>query len=189
VVLVDVQMLLAGGEGMYNGARELLELLLDYLQPGVPPMLGWARKALQFELLPDHRYGHTLRRVAFVATKADLVGEDSRSNLDALLREMVSPLIRKHRVNRRLDVDYFWCAAVKSTKAAPDGRLQAYRPGETDAPVSFDPVPVPDHWPLTWQPGEYECIRVAPWMPPRRDTAPEHIGLDEVMRFALGWKR
>ena len=195
VVLVDVLMLLAGGEGMYNGAREHLMVLVDYLRPGTGLLYRLSRGLLdvlpghRVPLIPDMGCEHRVQRIAFVATKADLVHENERGNLNALLEEMLSPLVKKHRVQRQLDVRYFSCASVKSAESMPDGRLQAFRPGEPDAPELFDPLRVPDHWPLTWQHGKYQYFKVAPWMPPRRDAAPRQFGLDEVMRFALRWDR
>jgi len=193
VVLVDVTALLAGGEGMYQGNRELLRNLIDLLKPG-KSLFGLSMDLLQNVLYPfDNRPlkrvvdlgWQALSRIAFVATKADKVHESDRDRLRDLVREMTEGLVASHQVKAAaLDVGYFACAAVKSTRSTSDGKLQAYL--GPDAPLtSFTPARVPETWPMTWKHGEFLFPNVAPWVPSRRDAPPDHIELNRVADFLM----
>lgn len=191
-VLIDVTALLAGGEGMYQGNRELLRNLIEQLSPG-KSYFGVSVDVLSTVLSPVHGplnsfldlNWHEITRMAFVATKADKVHESDRQRLCDLVKEMTEGLIAAHRVRAvSLDVGYFACAAVKSTRSAPDGKLQAYI-GDGDQPSAFMPSGVPEEWPKTWQHGTYHFPNMAPWIPPRRDAAPDHIELNRVADFLM----
>jgi len=191
-VLIDVTTLLAGGEGMYQGNRELLGNLMQQLTPG-RNYFGISVDILSRVLAPVHcplNYlldlnWHEISKVAFVATKADKVHESDRQRLCDLVKEMTEPLIASHRERAvSLDVGYFACAAVKSTRSTANGKLQAFV-GE-DHPSAFTPSHVPEQWPKTWQYGTYKFPNMAPWVPPRRDAAPDHIELNRVVDFLIG---
>jgi len=194
VVLVDVTTLLAGGLGMYEGNRELLKRLLEYLNPGlgfwdIPlEVLKTLLKINPWQSLLGDFLNPTkrkIRRVAFVATKADKVHESQRQKVLFLLRDMVRDLIDTYvEGSMSLDVQYFVCSAVKSTCSTADGRLQAYLP-RNEALQEFTPSEVPGEWPPDWRHGEYCYPDVAPWMPPRRDAPPEHLELNRVVDFLL----
>jgi uncharacterized protein len=196
VVLVDVTTLLAGGLGMYEGNRELLRNLLAFLDPG-QSVWGLSLSALgkALRVFPTaYEYISTawnlawggIRRIAFVATKADKVHASQRPHLKLLLQDMAEDLIGPYvHGSIRLDVDYFVCAAVNSTRSTPDGRLQAHlrSGGHTEV---YTPSEVPTAWPHEdWASTGLRYPNVAPWMPPRRDAPPEHLELDRVVEFLL----
>lgn len=196
VVLVDVTTLLAGGLGMYAGNRELLRHMLAFLDPG-QGVWGVSLHALGRALRimrPVHEYISTalnlawggVRRIAFVATKADKVHAAQRPHLRLLLQGMVEDLVAPYvQGSVRLDVDYFVCAAVNSTRSTPDGRLQAHLQPGGSAEV-YTPSAVPTAWPREdWAGSGLRYPNVAPWMPPRRDAPPEHLELDRVVDFVL----
>lgn len=192
VVLIDVTALLAGGEGMYQGNREIVRHLIENVSPG-KTFLGVSLDILSAALSPLHGplnsfldlTRHEIRRVAFVATKADKVHESDRPRLRVLVQEMAQGLIAAHQERAAsLEVDYFACAAVKSTRSMPDGKLQAYI-GDGRQPLAFAPSPVPEEWPKTWQYGMFRFPNVDPWVPARRDAAPDHIELNRVADFLL----
>jgi predicted YcjX-like family ATPase len=196
VVLVDVTTLLAGGLGMYEGNRELLRNLLTFLNPGQGfwgvslSALGHAVRLLR----PLHHYVSNawdltwggIRRVAFVATKADKVHASQRPHLRLLLQDMVEDLVGPYvQGSMRLDVDYFVCAAVNSTRSTADGRLQAHFRSGSETEV-YTPSEVPITWPHEdWSDQGLRYPNVAPWMPPRRDAPPEHLELNRVVSFLL----
>src|SRR5690606_11677529 len=90
-----------------------------------------------------------IRRLAFVATEADQVHASQRPHLKLLLQDMLDDLVRPYvEGSMRLDVGYFVCAAVHSTRSTPDGRLQGrlHAGGETEV---YTPSEVPTSWPKT----------------------------------------
>ncbi len=192
-VLLDVTTLLAAGEGMYQGNRELLSHLIQQLSPG-KGYFGLSADVLSTVLSPVHGplsalldlNWHEIDRVAFVATKADKVHESDRPRLADLVREMTEGLIAAHQARAvSLEVGYFACAAVKSTRSVSEGKLQAFV-GAGAEPSLFAPSRVPEQWPPTWQHGQFLFPNVEPWIPPRRDAAPDHIELDRVADFLMG---
>lgn len=192
VVLVDVTTLLAGGEAMYQGNRELLRCLMDRLCPG-KSLLGLSVDLLTTLLAPIHQQitrvldltWRQISKIAFVATKADKVHQDDRQKLVSLLREMVEPLVAAHRERAvALEVEYFACAAVNSTRSLDGGKLLGAAAGQSE-PSVFTPSAVPEQWPPSWQHGQYTFLNVAPHVPARRDAAPDHLGLNQVVDFLM----
>ncbi|HOB75890.1 MAG TPA: YcjX family protein [Phycisphaerae bacterium] len=196
VVLVDVTTLLAGGLGMYEGNRELLRNLMTFLNPGQNlwgvslSVIG--RTLRMFRPLHDYvseKWDLTwggIRRIAFVATKADKVHASQRQHLQMLLKDMVEDLVGPYvEGSIRLDVDYFVCAAVNSTRSTADGRLQA-RFRSSDKTEVYTPSLVPTAWPHEdWSEMGLRYPNVAPWMPPRRDAPPDHLELNRVADYLL----
>lgn len=195
VVLVDVTTLLAGGLGMYEGNRELLRNLLEFLDPGQDlwgislDVIGRALRVFR----PLHRYlaAHDLRwggirRIAFVATKADHVHERQRPHLRLLLQDMADDLVRPYvEGSVRLDVEYFVAAAVHSTRSTPEGRLEG-RLRSAEGTQVYTPSEVPTSWPKDdWTDRRLCYPYVEPWMPHRRDAPPEHLELNRVAEFLL----
>ncbi len=198
VVLIDVTTLLAGGEGMYQGNRELLRNLIDLLKPGhgyfgltintmrdILDPLGGLTRLTRHKLWPAILRWKNISKIAFVATKADKVHESDRDRLRELTRDMTVPIIAKREFQAaQLDVGYFACAAVSSTRSASGHQLQAYREPGTDAEC-YTPSHVPDNWPQTWSHGQFRFPNVRPWIPRLRDSAPDHIELDRVADFLM----
>lgn len=198
VVLLDITSLLAGGEGMYQGNRDLLGHLMDLLRPGqgyfgvsmdalqrIFDPLGGFKRVTRHKWWPDVFPRGNISKVAFVGAKADKVHETDRDRLLNLTRSIAQSVIEKHVVQApRLDIGYFICAAVNSTRSMEDHRLQAhFQAGQK--PRSYSPSQVPDAWPQTWPAGRYRFPNIKPWMPPLRDAPPDHIELDRIADFVL----
>ena len=187
LVLVDVAMLLEGGSGMLNANHLLAQELFNYAEPG----LGIVKRLADW---PVFVFGGGMvglagiRRLGFVATKADRVHDEDHNHLGWLLKEAVGPTINGHQEERSLEVDYFVCSAVRSTecdKTAADGRriMRFAHNGETRQ----QQVPtVPDSWPPTWNADEYTFPEPHPRFPASRLKPPDHINLHHIAEFVLG---
>lgn len=188
VVLVDVTMILAGGVGMYDDARQILADLFKTLDPGETPVEAVGRKLAKVFLPRELRPGG-ITRVAFVAPKLDLVYPTDRDKLSALLRRLVGKL---PETADGLKYEFFNAAAVVSTKSLPtseralvgvplrDADGKKLPPG---AEQRFSPSPLPDDWPRSWDAGVYAFPEVYPQVPARKDCPPEQVNLDRVFGF------
>ncbi len=199
-VLIDVTMLLAGGPGMYNSTREMLRTLLDCLDLGQGTLTHLTNRAVRFftmgrvranDVVRSATFGwwgpNNIRRLAFVATKADKVHARDLEHLHSLLKDLTSDLAAI-RFERNLEVKDFACAAVNSTVSEEEypwlqGRLLENSPDGGDC--RFRPSALPECWPKDWRVGDFKFPNVQPWMPPRHDAPPEQIELDRVCSFLL----
>ena len=182
VVLVDIPMVLAGGLGMLRAHAALIDQILAYTDPGFGPLGELARLATGAVGLPLGG----VRRLTFVAAKADAVSAEDRVKLDALLRQLVRPSVRRHEAaSEHLDVEYLIVSAIKSTGATADGRLVGALPGAGGADSSFSVSRVPDRWPAEdW--GAYRFTGVAPKFPANELYPPPHSGMHLAARSILG---
>ncbi len=179
VILVDIPSILAGGVGRYNDNRQILLDLFDALRPD--STLG-ARllKVLTF-------WRKKLRRVAFVATKADLVHpEDIRNGrMDSLLKQMTG---RARRMLPEVEFAWFSCSAVRSTRPGKrPGRLvgrPTYR-NPLRREKEFDVSSLPESWPRNWKAGDFRFQSVLPEVHRNIQIPPDHMGLDRLLRFLL----
>ena len=183
VVLVDVTTLLSANTGMYNGNRALLEILFQILSPGKGLFgigLDLFRKTLGGIIAPTG-----ISRVAIVATKADKVHESQRAKLEYLIRDMAGGVVerQKQRTNN-LDCEYFTCAAVKSTRSLPNGKLLG-RFKDVPEEVEFEASDLPDRWPGNWSKGDFVFPSVVSVYPENSTIAPDHLGLDRVIEFLV----
>jgi predicted YcjX-like family ATPase len=185
VVLVDVTVLLEGGHGMVNAYRAFLEQVLIYVDPGLSPGRQLFASAVSMLSLGFSRLEH-VRRVAFVATKADRVVREDRDTLLDLLSQLTRPIIRPHQVRKDLTVEHLIVAAVRSTWSDPGDPADVLRyntpRGEVRAAVSR----LPDDWPDQFDPGRFRFPRPEPSLPRARVKVPPHINLDRLARFVLG---
>lgn len=191
VVLLDITTILAGGLGMYHGALALIEDLISYVDPG-RGILGQLASGLLKPLSAGHLTLPGITRIAFVASKADKVHASDRQKLLSLLRSMVQSRMRDLSEDYKLRVEYFACAAVKSTVSLNNGKLEGQpvellQSGSNDRPpvVRFAPSKVPGSWPDNWGSHEYRFPDILPQMPARKDLAPPHLGLNLVADFIL----
>ncbi len=189
VVLLDLTTFLAGGVGTFNGCRQMLKLLMAYAEPGVPSgmsgldqllaWLSWGR----FQLNP-------IRRLSLVATKADKAHEADRGNLTALMGDMADMLVEPYVRRNKLQIRYYACSAVDSTRSYPDmtlaGRWAVEGEGFSPEPVKLRASRVPDRWPDQWAAGQYHFPDCAPEPPENSGAAPRHIGLAPLCDFILG---
>jgi predicted YcjX-like family ATPase len=191
IVLVDVLMLLAGGVGMYDDNRQVIVDLLRVLKPG-GAFHDQLIRALTAVLPHQWRPGG-ISRIAFVAPKMDQVWPADRDHMISLLKHMVDRTARDfHNVVH----ECFNCSAVKSTEVLPtddgDRWLQGVPLWDASAkklphgPVQkFRVHALPSDWPRAWKPGEYSFPDVYPLIPERRDYPPDHVRLDEILRFVM----
>ncbi len=174
IVLVDIPCLLVGGVGRYNDNRQVVLDLFEAMHPD--SRVGSLLRKLAF-------WSPALRRIAFAATKADVVRpsdlQDDR--LTALLRGM------NNRATGLLaaDVDWFCCSACDSTDFKGShlrGKLNAQGP-MMEVPVSA----LPEEWPEDWASESYQFPEVAPRAPRNLQTPPKHRQLDAIFDFvAMG---
>ena len=191
VVLLDITTILAGGLGMYHGALALIEDLITYVDPG-RGMLGQFASGLLKPLSAGHLTLPGITRIAFVASKADKVHASDRQKLLSLLRAMVQSRMNDLSEEYKLRVEYFACAAVKSTVSLNNGKLEGQpvellQANSQKRPpvVRFTPSKVPGSWPENWGSHEYRFPDILPQMPARKDLAPPHLGLNLVADFLL----
>ena len=179
VVLIDIPSLLAGGVGRYNDNRQMLHDLFDVLRDD-----SW----IGSKLLKVLKFWHPkLKRIAFVASKADLVAVDDVYNdrLDSLLRQMST---RATRLLPGVDSGWFVCSACHSTrKGKKDNSLigQPVHGNPNHEEMEFEVSRLPEHWPAQWQSGEYKFYRVYPNASGNIQIPPESFGLEGIMNFLL----
>lgn len=179
VVLVDIPSLLAGGVGRYNDNRQVVLDLFDALRPD---------SSIGAKLMKLFTFWKgSLKKVAFVAVKSDLVKPEDIKNgrVEGLLRQMTL----KAKGNLP-DVEFKWfvCSAIQSTRGGSAegtliGRLTKNNPEKKEMEFSVPSIPV--NWPEEWSPGEYSFSSVLPKVSSNFQVPPKHIGLDRVFRFLI----
>ncbi len=180
IVLVDIPSILAGGVGRYNDCRQIVLDLFEALRPdsSIGALLA---RSLTF-------WRGRLKKVAFVATKADLVHPDDIRNgrLKSLLRQMT--VQAKHRLPG-VEFEWFACSAIHSTRAGSAtgkliGRLMADNPERKEMEYSVSSLP--ESWPADWKPRDYQFASVCPEVPGNLQIPPKHLGMDRILDFLIG---
>lgn len=190
VFLVDIPAILMAGPGMLHDSRDVLKFLLATLQRG-----GMASICLDLlcSPLPINWQPGGIRRISFIAAKADKTVEADQDNLEHLLKDMtqdiVSPL-------ENVDVKYVVCSAVVSASPHSEsgenwlrGRLIRRNgticdPSEPDFPYEI-PRRVPEDWPDKWTAGEFVFPDVYPRFPAPEFKPPEQRGLNTALQTVL----
>jgi predicted YcjX-like family ATPase len=205
LVLIDITMLLAGGVGMYNGQKRMLRQVVDYLAPGrswmnrltdavTRTMSGGRFSANDVVGLASARRLRMagVRRLAFVATKADKVHDNDYGKLLGLLHDLTRNLAVQGRHLGNLRVEEFACAAVKSTAKLDEyPYLEGYKDQASQNGVTgsgrFPTGKVPANWPERWEKKDelFPTFDVLPRMPDKYDLAPRQYGLNRVFDFVL----
>jgi predicted YcjX-like family ATPase len=213
LVLVDVVAILEGGPTVYDGTRQVLQRMLEYLDPGRSTsqvLSDLAKKVSNIgaecidqvnRYLPRFLHLDTTRapnvsrvsKVGFIVTKSDCVHSRDRANLRALLRQMTEELLQEAVRKRWLSVEYFSCAAIQATRDLDDyPYLERYLFNETKDEMEYRKgavSPVPSAWPAEsqWEQTKY---RFAESRPPKLDLLGNRpfpsLGMEAVMRF-IGW--
>lgn len=191
IVLVDIPGILASGDGRLNDNYEMIDEMLNGLGASGNAATGIIKR-IWHSVAPASWMWMGVEKIAFVATKADLVaGEQDKNNLRALLQLMVRDVV--NRVPG-IDVEYFVASPVNSTQHPPGGSILTGRPmfdeeGNRLPPTapeqSYTVSSVPEKWPESWSSGEYHFPAVYPALPKGKFMLPKHIGLDNVFRFIL----
>ena len=185
VFLVDIVTLLNANTDMYNGNRELVERIIDILSPG-DSFFGVAMRSLWSALSLGHSGISGIQRLAFVATKADLVRREDRPRLEGLLRQMTRGFIDRLQMTRAaLACEHLACSAVLSTESLADGRIRGGGPRNGFVLVDMEPPCVPESWPHSWKQGDYRFLGVAPKFPENTSVPPGHIRMDALVDFLL----
>ena len=169
LVVADLTMLLAGGVGMYNGQKQMLSLVVDDLTPGrgffnrVADRLvrtGSLGRLRANDLLSYASFGRLwlpgVRRVAFVATKADKVHADDHDKLLGLLHDLTRNLAIKGRLaGGGGSKSFSACGQIEHSLAEYpflEARLKSASQNG-DASQRFKTAQVPEHWPDTGRSG------------------------------------
>ena len=177
VVLVDIPYLLNGGVGRYNDNRQILLDFIDTLRFDS----GLGAKIMRIIKI----WRKPLSRIAYVASKADMVHPDDIENgrLEGLLRQMTS---RTVNLMSNIRMNWFVCAACQSSRRGTEpyhliATLDCNNPEHKE--MEFAVPPVPENWPQDWQAGDFRYYRFAPQTVPNIQTPPKHRGLDKVFEF------
>jgi predicted YcjX-like family ATPase len=193
LILVDVAAILEGSPALYHSTRRSLQKVFEYLDPGRSGnqlLVDLAR-----HLISGGREGVSkVNKIGLIATKADCVHRLDRPNLLALLKHMTKDLLEDALRQRWLNVEYFYCAAIRATEDDEYPYLSGWLLVDPHDPDSveyrkFAVSSLPSSWPAEsrWEQTEYTFAQP---LPPKLDLLGEKpfpsIGMDEVMRF-IGW--
>ena len=190
IVLVDIPFLLSAGANARNENHELLKTMLKAASPVCGPweFLKWLSWSWS-----------RVTKVAFVASKSDLVIPADHDRMLSLVKAFIQP----HQTTLRgMDVGCFTASAVKSTEVLADecdehfgtlvgkpkyesvhGQLTKRSP-EMDN-TKFRVSRLPDRWPLRAAPNQYAFPEVHPAMPDAAFVPPPHENLGRVLDFVL----
>ena len=178
VVLVDIPLLLRGDVDRFNDTRQTIEDLITTLSQESTLGKRLARTVKGFSL-------GSLRRLAFVANKADLVSrEDWKSDgLRSLLRQMNG---RARELLPDVETEWFVCSACVSTERGSKEHSLVGAPlhnNESKDLYEFPVSPLPETWPREWKPGEFSYRDVYPKVDANVLYPPRHHQLDAVFEF------
>lgn len=175
IVLVDIPSLLLGGVDRYNDNRQIVLDLFETIQGD--SSIGSLLRQLRF-------WSPALQRIAFVATKADLVRKSDlkAGRLKSLLRSM-NRKVRNSLPDAK--VEWFDCSVCISTNQMDDDKLRGV-PVEGNPKrlrMEFPVSPLPEEWPSDWNRESYQFPSVFPHPPRNYQTPPRHRNLDTVFDF------
>lgn len=168
---------------VYPFFNELLSVDSMAILIDIPDILqsGSKKKQDQFNLLEliFHKLPWSIcsKRIAFVASKADLVGEKNQEALDNLLRS----LVRSLDFDKRTITDCFICSACHSIYHN-QGYPNSDKSGELMS-INFDDLP--KNWPMNWARGSFSFTRVRPNTEPNSLIPPNQFNLDKVFNFLM----
>lgn len=163
--------------------------VLNILMSGPELLLQTQREFRSFieELKPSklvrflNHIGRNPPRLAFVATKSDLVASKDKDRFASLLRDFVNPL---HYSG--IDREAFICSACVSTDVREDASGKRYLIGRhgdhPDCEIELD-CQLPDEWPDKWRGEDYAFPEVAPRLSSAR--APLQKNLDRIFAFVV----
>lgn len=185
VVLVDITGLLAANTARKNGAVAIATELFSAVRPG-RTLLQRFRDETSSYFRSGRLNGSGIRRVTFVATKADKVLRNQHANMKKLLEKMMERVIKPHMRAKSLDVQYVAVSAM-----AASGQLESDPTKKTGVPLGrqqkevFTPSDVPDEWPAAWEEGRFNFPDVEPRFPADEQQAPAHIDMELFVQRVL----
>ncbi|WP_133063331.1 YcjX family protein [Sedimentisphaera salicampi] len=177
IVLIDLPTLLAGGVGQYNDNRQILQDLFQTLRPDSSIGRKLA-STIKFWQRP-------LEKVAFAASKADMIYNDDIENgtAEGLLRQLTS---KARKIVPEAEYRWFVCSACQSSVKGEKPYTLRGRPARNNPEkqiVEFEVPRLPENWPDSWQPGDYRFKALLPEVPKNTQKPPRHINLDAVFDF------
>lgn len=175
IICIDILGILSLSPGAYLKTKEELKCFIKKIAPGF-----W-KKLL-------NGIGRNPPRIAFVATKSDLVYGEDLQHLRDLLEELVDPFVTKE-----IQFGYFTCTAWNSTKKAEDSNHAIYTikvkgdDGQDQYRLAvMNCSPLPDEWPDNWNGEEFADFN-QPMLPNIVKTkAPKQTGIDAILNFVTG---
>lgn len=176
---------------MYDDAEEYFRQILNAVNP------GWKLKHAFRRWIPNrHLRGQPITRIAFAASQLDRFYDHDHAQVRQLLERLVQPVFRAYR---GAETKVFGCAAVCS--AVSDKAENRLHPtlmeeirSQTYCGAGIPVARLPDweQWPSDWNTKELFLDRggfprLPAQMPQRRDAVPDHLCLDDILRFLLDW--
>lgn len=177
IILVDIPYLLNGGVGRYNDNRQILLDFFETLRFG-SDIGSRIMRIIKIWRKP-------LSRVAYVASKADMVHPDDIRNgrLEGLLRQMTSRTVDQMS---RVAMDWFVCSACHSSRAGaqPQHLIAALDYNNPEHKEMEFAVPaLPANWPPSWRAGDFRFYHFYPKTVANIQTPPKQKGLDKIFDF------
>ena len=168
IFCVDILNILMSGPGLLLQTQRETKDFIDFLAPG--KFVQWMNSI-----------GRNPPRLAFVATKSDMVSGDDKDNLDLLLKDFAHSLmssgIKYHR---------FICSACVSTelKECSDGQIKLVGHDRDNPKLEIEVgAKLPELWPDTWDIAQYRFPEVAPVISATRP--PKQKNLDKIFEFIV----
>lgn len=192
IVLVDIPAILTSGHGMLNDNYKIVEQMLKGMEANSGLAKRVVRKVFN-KVAPASWMWTGIEKIAFVATKADLVGgAKNRDNMRRLLKEMFRDVVNRIE---GVETDFFVASPVSSTTCPTDesfliGKLMFDGDGKRRSPNApeqrYAVSAMPDVWPdHAWSGEQFSFPDVYPAIPQAVFRLPKHIGLDDVFQFIL----
>lgn len=188
VAVIDIPGLLCDHVGTFNDTHTLLKNVVKKIMPG------------HNRITPLKRYINSLytwkeiQRVAFVASKCDIVWHDDNgeqlSRLKCLTKDLFNNIIRECPRPR-----IFTCAAIASTDPAQQGyygfpvydenNMKQPHPTRNDAPKYVKTSILPEEPEDSWEYGEYTFPEVYARVPANIAKPPRHVNVDNLFNFLI----
>jgi predicted YcjX-like family ATPase len=192
-VLIDIPGILTNGMGMLNDTQAILQWLAQAVCPVEFAPFRWGRNVWNAIPWGKPRLCN-LRRLAFVATKSDLIDSGDGNRMKNLLKDLAEEA--EKCMDGLVHMRYFNCSSVRST-ADRDGKLfgramldpNGQLRGPRDPEVELSPTPMHrlEKWPSDgWDHEQFFFPDVYPNWPKHTNTPPEQDGLDKFFGFLLG---
>ncbi len=168
IFCVDILNILMSGSGLLLQTQREFKDFIDSLAPA--KFIRWM-----------NHIGNNPPRLAFVATKSDMVSRENKDNLGFLLKDFVHSLmssgIKYHR---------FICSACVSTelKECSDGQIKLVGRDRDDPKTEIEVgSKLPELWPDQWDIEQYRFPEVAPVISATRP--PKQKNLDKIFEFIV----
>jgi predicted YcjX-like family ATPase len=169
LVLIDIPGILSGGVGRYNDTNHLIETLAG-------------------AIVPSRLFSTNVDKIAFVASKADMVHARDQDNLRELAEDMLRIARNKQPGLRRYEsfVASSWVSAESVDLDNGDRALRGVPARDSEVRVFRVPELKPD-WPADWAPEDprYSYPRLSPPPLANRFMAPEQRNIDKIFDFII----